>query len=255
MVRSTTNRLLDALPSSLSRSLFYDKLTQAMLYQHQVLFDVRGPINRVYFPLDAVVLLVVPLSNGQNVKAAMVGRDGVLGACVGFGAKHSATRAVVHIPGQCLWCEIGTLTSAVAEFPELRSIVVAHEQALLSHAQQSAACNAVHNLENRLARHLLRAADLHGRDEFPLTQEHLAEMLGARRTTVTVVARRFQDAGAIKYRRGQMKVCDTAQLEKAACECYLAIKSNYQALCPDISERWQMSAARSLHESAVEAPR
>ena len=230
MIQSTTNRLLDALPSSLSRSLFFAKLKQLALYQHEVLFDVRGPINKIYFPLDAVVSLIVPLSNGQNIKAAMVGREGVLGAGAGFGATRSASRAVVHIPGQCLWCEVGTLTSAIAEFPALRSIVAAHEYALLSHTQQSAACNAVHNLESRLARHLLRAADLHGRGEFPLTQEHLAEMLGARRTTVTLIARRFQDTGIIKYRRGQIKILDRAKLESAACECYVAIKSNYQAL-------------------------
>jgi CRP-like cAMP-binding protein len=231
---ASTNRLLDALPSSLARSLFYARLKQARLYQHEVLLDVQGPINKIYFPLDAVVSLVVPLSNGQNIKAAMVGRDGVIGTCAGFGAKHSGTRAIVHIPGQCLWCEVGTFTSAIEEFPEFRSIIFAHEQALLCHTQQSAACNAIHNLESRLARHLLRASDLHGRDEFLLTQEHLAEMLGARRTTVTVIARRFQDAGIIKYRRGQIKILDRAKLESAACECYLAIKSNYQALLPQL---------------------
>ena len=230
LIVPSTNRLLDALPSSLARSLFYARLKQARLYQHEVLLDVHGPINKIYFPLDAVVSLIVPFSNGQNIKAAMIGRDGVLGACAGFGAKRSGTCAVVHIPGQCLWCEVGTFTSTIEEFPEFRSIIFAHEQALLCHTQQSAACNAVHNLERRLARHLLRAADLHGRDEFLLTQEHLAEMLGARRTTVTLIARRFQDAGIIKYRRGQIKILDGAKLESAACECYLAIKSNYQAL-------------------------
>jgi CRP-like cAMP-binding protein len=184
-------------------------------------------------PLALFILCrIIPLSNGQNIKAAMVGRDGVLGACAGFGARHSTSRAVVHIPGQCLWCEVDTLASAIAEFPALRSIVFAHEQALLHHAQQSAACHAVHDLQSRLARHLLRAAYLHGRDDFPLTQEHLAEMLGARRTTVTLLARGLQAAGMIEYRRGRMKICDAIKLENVACECYLAIKENYRALLP-----------------------
>ena len=148
----------------------------------------------------------------------MVGRDGLVGGCAGFGTKRSTSRALVHIPGQCLWCEVETLTHAIVEYPALRSIVLAHEQALLCHTQQSAACNAVHKLQSRLARHLLRAADLHGRDEFPLTQDHLAEMLGARRTSVTLIASRFQKSGMINYKRGQIKVCNRAKLENAACE-------------------------------------
>jgi CRP-like cAMP-binding protein len=229
----STNHLLDALPSSLLRILLNARLKKILLYQHQILLDVGAPIHRVYFPVDAVISLVVPLSSGQNIKTAMVGRDGLIGGYAGFGTKHSTSRAVVHIPGQCLWCEVTTLTNAIEEYPALRSIVLAHEQALLCHTQQSAACNAVHNLQSRLARHLLRAADLHGRDEFPLTQDHLAEILGARRTTVTVIASRFQKAGMIHYRRGQIKICDRAKLENAACECYRTIKSNYQTMFPN----------------------
>jgi CRP-like cAMP-binding protein len=143
----------------------------------------------VYFPVNAVVSLLIPLSNGQAVETAMVGRDGVIGALAAFGAKHSSSRAV----GECLFSEVEDLTSAIAKHPELRSIIVSHEQALLFHAQQSAACNASHNLESRLARRLLRAIDLHGGHELLVTQEHFAEMLGVRRTTVTLIAQSFQD--------------------------------------------------------------
>jgi hypothetical protein len=96
---------------------------------------------------------------------------------------------------------------------------------------------ATHNLESRLARRLLRAVDLRGSDELLLTQEYLAEMLGARRTTVTLIAQDFQNAGMIKYRRGRIKICDTEKLQTVACECYRAVKSNYAALllCPNVS--------------------
>ena len=233
---ASTNLLLTALPGHVAYSL-RPSLKRAVLCPRQVLFDVREPITRVYFPLNAVVSLLVPLSNGQTVETAMVGRDGVIGALAAFGAKHSSSRAVVQVSGECLFSEVDALTSATAKHAELRSIVVSHEQALLSHAQQSAACNATHDLESRLARRLLRAIDLHGGNELLLTQEHIAEMLGARRTTVTLIAQSFQAAGMIKYRRGRIIICDTVKLQNIACECYQAVKSNYEALlpCPKVS--------------------
>src|SRR5262245_46204457 len=140
-----TNHLLAALPSSVGHAVT-PRLKRAVLHPNQVLFDVREPIRRVYFPLDAVVSLLIPLSNGQTVETAMVGRDGVIGALAAFGAKHSSSRAVVQVSGECLFSEVEALTNAVANIPELRSILISHEQALLAHAQQSSACNATHNL-------------------------------------------------------------------------------------------------------------
>jgi len=243
-----TNLLLAALPSSLARS-FMPSLKHDALHQHQVLFDVRGPIRRVYFPLNAVISLVIPLSNGQTVETAMVGRDGMIGGLAAFGAKNSTSRAVVKISGECLSCEVETLSSAIANIPELRSIIISHEQALLAYAQQSAACNATHNLESRLARRLLRAVDLHGSHELLLTQENLAEMLGARRTTVTLTAQNFQDAGMIKYKRGRILICDPVKLQNVACECYRAVRSNYEALL-----RGQLKDPVQVGESSEERP-
>ena len=236
MTDASTNLLLTALPSRVAHALG-PSLKRAVVHPRQILFDVREPIKRVYFPLNAVVSLLIPLSNGQTVETAMVGREGVIGALAAFGAKHSSSRAVVQVSGECLFSEVEDLTSAITIHPELRSIIVSHEQALLFHAQQSAACNATHNLESRLARRLLRAIDLHGGHELLLTQEHFAEMLGVRRTTVTLVAQSFQDAGMIKYRRGRIIICDTVKLQNVACECYQAVKSNYEALlpCPNAS--------------------
>src|SRR5262245_34867942 len=201
MTVGPTNHLLAALPGSVGHVLTL-RLKRHVLNKDQVLFDVREPIRRVYFPVNAVVSLTIPLSNGQAVETAMVGRDGMIGALAAFGAQHSTSRAIVQIPGECLSCEIEALTNAIAQHPELRSLVISHERALLAHAQQSAACNALHNLESRLARRLLRAVDLHGGHDLLLTQECLAQILGARRTTVTLIAQSFQDAGMITYRRG-----------------------------------------------------
>ena len=227
MMVGPTNHVLAALPSSAGYAL---RLKQHVLNKDQILFDVREPIRRVYFPVNAVVSLTIPLSNGQAVETAMVGRDGMIGGLAAFGARHSTSRAVVQIPGDCLSCEVEALTNAIAQHSELRSLVISHERALLAHAQQSAACNATHNLESRLARQLLRAVDLHGGHELLLTQDDLAQMLGARRTTVTLIAQSFKDAGMIKYKRGRIIICDSVKLQNVACECYRAVKSNYEAL-------------------------
>jgi CRP-like cAMP-binding protein len=114
--------------------------------------------------------------------------------------------------------------------PYIRSLIGGHEQALFAQAQQSAACNAAHVIESRLSRWLLRAADLHGSTELPLTQEYIAQMLGVRRTSVTVVARTLQEAGMIRYTRGNIKLIDVPALQETACECYQTVKLNYDAL-------------------------
>jgi CRP-like cAMP-binding protein len=224
----STNLFLAALPVNVVRSIECS-LKCATVREGDVLLDVRERIRRVYFPLNAVISMVVPLSDGQNIETATVGRDGVIGALAIIGAAHSVSRAVVQISGDCLFSEGENLRSAIASNPELRSMIIAHEEALFFQVQQSAACNAHHNLENRLARRLLRAADLQQSDEVLVTQECLAEMLGARRTTVTIIAQKFQAAGMIRYTRGRIRICDTGKLRNAACECYEAIKSDYAA--------------------------
>jgi CRP-like cAMP-binding protein len=137
---------------------------------------------------------------------------------------------VVQIGGQSLACEIETFKSVMAKHPSLHRLVGAHQQAKFAQAQQSAACNATHDLESRLARWLLRAADLHGGKDLPLTQEFLAGMLGGRRTSVSVIAHTLQRAGMLKYVRGHIKLLDIPALRETACECYQAVKLNYDVL-------------------------
>jgi CRP-like cAMP-binding protein len=225
----TTNLLLEALPDSERRALD-PYLKQVELHQHDVLFDIRDTIRDVYFPLDAVVSLVVPLSTGETVETAMVGRDGVLGAAAALNGRLSLNRAMVQIGGRSLRCPLEPLKQIVREHHHIRELVGGHEQALFAQAQQAAACNATHVIESRLAKWLLRAADLHGGDELPLTQEYIAQMLGVRRTSVTVVARTLQEAGLIRYTRGKIKLLEIPALRETACECYETVKMNYSAL-------------------------
>jgi CRP-like cAMP-binding protein len=119
----------------------------------------------------------------------------------------------------------------------LRALLIRHEQAVFAQAQQSAACFATHQVVARLSRWLLRARDLSGSDTLSFTQEYLAQMLGVRRTSVTVVAHTLQAAGLIKYARGKIQILDTEGLQDSACECYATVKSQYGKLIGGIGPR------------------
>jgi len=225
----TSNLILAALADA-ERQALASHLTHVELPQHQILFDIRDTVTDVYFGMDAVVSLVIPLSTGEVVETAMVGRDSVIGSAAALNGRISLNQAIVQIGGRAMRCAVEPLKDVLQNHSHARALMGAHEQALLAQAQQSAACNATHVIESRLARWLLRAADLHGGDELPLTQEYIAQMLGVRRTSVTVVARTLQEAGMIRYKRGHMKLLDVAALQETACECYQTIKLNYDAL-------------------------
>jgi CRP-like cAMP-binding protein len=199
--------------------------------EHQkVLFEAGDPVTQVYFPTSAIVSLVVSLSTGETVEAAMVGQDGAVGAAAALDGKISINRAVVQIPGDSLVCEANALKGAALQSQTLLSLFMRHEQTVLVQAQQSAACMATHDVEARLCRWLLRARDLTGGDTLPFTQEFLAEMLGVRRTSVSTVAHTLQRAGMIRYARGKIQILDAEALREGACECYATVKSQYEAL-------------------------
>jgi CRP-like cAMP-binding protein len=226
---SAPNLLLEALPAA-ERAVLAPHLTRIELQQHDVLFDLRDRIRYLYFALDAVVSLVVPLSTGEVIETAMAGRDGVIGATAGLNGRASLNRGIVQIGGSCLRCPVEPLKRVLRDLPCLRALLGGHEQALFAQAQQAAACNATHVIESRLGRWLLRAADLHGSDELPLTQEYIAQMLGVRRTSVTMIARTLQQAGMIRYTRGHIKLTDLQALRETACECYEVVRANYEEL-------------------------
>jgi CRP-like cAMP-binding protein len=230
-----SNRLLDALPEDTRRAVM-SRLTHKELTQHQVLFDVRELVSEVYFPLDAVVSLVIPLVSGEAVQSAMIGRDGVIGAGAALNGRVSLNRAIVQMRGHSLSCGVEDFKRIINKDPDVRALVGAHEQVLFAQAQQSAACNVSHDLESRLTRWLLRVADLHGGNMLELTQAHLAEMLGVRRTSVTGIAHSLQEAGMIEYRRGRIELTNLPALRDTACECYKAVKRNYDAMLQSSNE-------------------
>jgi len=223
------NLLLSLLAPSDAKALA-PHLRPATFKQHHVLFEAEERIRHVYFPTGAVVSLVITLSTGEIIEAAMVGMDGVVGASAALDGRISLSRGIIQLSGDIVVCDIDALKSAALESPKLLSLLIRHEQTVYAQAQQSAACFATHQVEARLCRWLLRARDLSGSDSLPFTQEYLGEMLGVRRTSVTEVAQSLQEAGLIKYARGKIQVLDAEALQESACECYGSVKSLYEKL-------------------------
>jgi CRP-like cAMP-binding protein len=210
--------------------------------QHTVLFQADEEIRHVYFPTSAVVSLVVTLSTGDTVEAAMVGMDGVVGASAALDGRISLSRGIVQLAGDAIVCDIDALKAAALRSSRLLGLLIRHEQTVYAQAQQSAACFAMHQVEARLCRWLLRARDLSQSDTLMFTQEYLGQMLGVRRTSVTVVAHTLQAAGFIKYSRGKIQIVNPEALHDSACECYETVKSLYEKLIgaiqpPELKDR------------------
>jgi CRP-like cAMP-binding protein len=203
-------------------------LIEVSMAQSEVLYEPHQLMTSVYFPFDAVVSLVIVLSSGDTVETAMIGHDGVVGAGGALDGRVSADRAIVQIGGRGLKCSIEKLRSIMSQ--SLQLALFRHQQTVLANAQQSAACNITHPVEGRLARWLLRAHDLTGEKNLPLTQQFLAEMLGVQRSSVSIVAHTLQQAGLIRYRRGHVELVDIEALRECACECYDAVRMSYEAL-------------------------
>jgi CRP-like cAMP-binding protein len=223
------NLLLASLPPATLKNVT-PHLTIRDLKQSGVLAETHGVMEEVYFPHSGVISLVVEMKEGDMLETAMVGRDGVFGVTAALDGKVSLNKAIVQMPGTASVMRIDRAGDLALADVAFRSRLIRHEQALFACAQQSAACNASHLVEARLCRWLLRMRDLAG-DDLPLTQEFLGQMLGVRRTSVSIVAGTLQAAGLIRYRRGHIRLLDVDGLKEAACECYETVKANYDMLC------------------------
>jgi CRP-like cAMP-binding protein len=177
-----------------------------------------------------MISLVVVTEKGELVEAGMVGREGAAGLQSALGQRFSFPRAVVQIPGIFYVVSAEALRRAVAASEEAKALVQQYIETLWAEAQQIAACSAAHDGAARLARWLMQCADRTGTEQLTLTQELLGEMLGVRRTTVSLLAEHLKDRGIIKYSRGKIAIVDRAALESCACECYRTIKGLYGEL-------------------------
>jgi CRP-like cAMP-binding protein len=223
------NQFLAALPAA-DYELMHPHLRTVELVHEAVLLRAGDPFAYVYFPHSGVISLVVSLAEGGMVEAAMVGRDSVFGASAALDGLIALNDAIVQQPGTATILDVAYLRAAAERSANLRTTLMRHEQMLLVQALQSAACNASHSVESRLSQWLLRMRDLSGNDTFLMTQEFLAQMLGVRRNAVSLVAHTLQQAGLIRYRRGHIEITNLDGLRESTCECYGAVKTQYDRL-------------------------
>jgi CRP-like cAMP-binding protein len=190
-----------------------------------IVCDAGQDVTDVYFPLSGVLSLFFVLKNRERmVETATTGRDGVFGAMAGLRPQISAVRAVVQLPSEALRIPVENFRKLVRNRPAIAELCLRYDEVLLAQARIYAACNALHHVEARLCRGLLRLFDLGQVDRIEITQDILAANLGIRRTSVTEAAMKIQRAGAISYARGIIQILDRGMLKNMSCECHETIR-------------------------------
>jgi CRP-like cAMP-binding protein len=205
-------------------------LRLADLDPEMVLLEIDETLKRAYFPHKGVISLVVKLARGEHVQVAMIGRDSIFGALSALGDAVALNTAVELVPGVASTIDLDQLRNAADQSAPLRTALVRHGLAVYAQTQQTAGCNASHTVESRLARCLLQTRDLSGSNKVVLTQEAMAQMIGARRNSVSLVANTLQQADFIHYSRGHIEITNVDGLIKTSCECYATVKAQYTRL-------------------------
>lgn len=191
-----------------------------------VLFRPGDMISHAYFPITSIVSLLTDLEDGGGMEVGLVGREGMVGISVVLGGSETKV-ATVQAAGDALKIRAETLHEEFNKGGALQTALLHYTHALMAQISQSVVCNTRHRIEGRLARWLLMYHDRLGRDEFELTHEFMANMLGVRRAGVSMVANRLQKMGFIEYKRGRVKIIKRRGLEDFACECYPVVKEKY----------------------------
>jgi CRP-like cAMP-binding protein len=225
------NRLLAALPADAFRRLLPDLKTVSVAPK-QFLYKTGEPLQDVYFPNGGVFSITTVLPDGTTVEAATVGIEGMLGIEAFFGNDAVATGdTLMQVPDtNVVKLSVAGFRREVAHRGALHDLMGRYAQTTFAQMMQSTACNALHQVHERGARWLLMTHDRVHRDDFHLSHEFLAIMLGTSRPTVSVVARTLQHAGLISYKHGHIRILDRRGLEAASCACYAPIRASFDRL-------------------------
>jgi CRP-like cAMP-binding protein len=223
------NQLLASLPPDVLLALL-PRFTSVVLTMRQVIYTPDTPVEAVYFPESGMFSLVDDLEDGMRAEVGVIGREGMLGMPLLAGIDSSFVEAQVQMSGTALRMSAAAFNEEVEANAAFRRILLRYSEAMQAQVMQTAACNANHDLEQRLARWLLMAHDRAEGDELPLTQDFMAVMLGVHRPSITVTAGILQRAGLIRYVAGRITVLDRASLEAAACECHGVVQRRFDIL-------------------------
>jgi CRP-like cAMP-binding protein len=228
----TGNRILDALPRDEYEALT-ERLELVRLETKDQLYRRGEPIEFVHFPVDCVLSMLSEMEDGRAVEVATVGNEGMGGLPVFLQAAYtSAHESLAQIPGSSWRMPADAFTRFATNGGKLQVLLQRYTQALFSLVAQNSACNRLHTVDQRCARWLLLTHDRVKGDEFPLTQEFLAQMLGVQRTSVNSAAAALQERGLIRYSRGVISILDRAGLEDVSCECYRVVDDEFRRLIP-----------------------
>ena len=229
---SDENRLL-ALLRSADYARLEPHLEPVSLEYRQSLYRAHAKIDAVYFLESGVGSLVNTMNDGRAAEVGTVGNEGVVGLPLVFGDERAPTSLYMQVPGAGLRMPAKAFLKALSQSPTMQAVFLRYAHAFFNQVAQSAACNHFHTLEQRCCRWLLMTQDRMPGNEFLLTQEFLAMMLGVQRTGVTVAARGLQRAGLITYSRGHVNVLDRRGLKSRSCECYVVSKREFDRLLGD----------------------
>jgi CRP-like cAMP-binding protein len=223
------NHLLELLLSA-DRERLTGAMQRVIAKRGDRLFERHKPIEHIDFPLEGVVSIVVTTKEGDIAEVGTVGNEGMAGIPVLLGAKTSPYDAFYQVPGESMRVSAPAFAEELVRHGHFEEILRRYAQGFLYQVAQSAACNRLHPVEQRLCRWILLSHDRTGSDTVALTQEFLALMLGVRRASVSVVAGMLQKAGFIRYNRGVIEVLDRGGLEECSCECYGVVRKEYERL-------------------------
>ena len=222
------NRLLASLAER-DRARLLPQLEILTLFAKESVYASGEEINYVYFPLDCIVVLISSVDAKATVEVGLIGNEGMAGAQILMGAKHSNSEAMILAEGKALRLPAAVLKKEAKRTSRIREVLLNYANALLAQSAQLAACHRYHTPKARLGRLLLMIDDRVTTAEIRITQDLLAHLLGTRRATVTQAANQLQDSGLIQCVRGRIRFLDRKGLEKESCSCYAIIRHQYSS--------------------------
>jgi CRP-like cAMP-binding protein len=228
-VRTCRNHLLSKL-SEEQFQLLLPFLDSVQTQLKEVLYQQGEPIEYAYFPCSSIQSCMICMEDGAGIEVGTVGNESFTGVELLFDAKLAIETVICQLAGQSLRMRADDFRKAVDTQAAFRQLMNCSAQAYLAQVSQSVACNRLHGVNMRFARWMLITHDRVEGEEFPMTQEFIASMLGVHRPSVSLVAGVFQQAGIIQYSRGRIKILDRSGLEDASCECYSIVRKQFKRL-------------------------
>lgn len=227
--RPVGNSLLDALSCD-SYERLVENLEPVAFSLGEVIYESGAQMENVFFPTTSHVSLRNIMINGPPAEIGLVGNEGVVGISLFMGGDTTPNRAVVQGAGDALKLQAKAMRAEFSRGGEFQHLLLCYTQSLITQISQTAVCNRLHSIEQRLCRWLLMTRDRTQSDELQMTHEFISIMLGVRREGVTHAAHSLQQHGLISYARGHIQILDRKGLETSACECYAVVKEEHDRL-------------------------